>query len=476
MDVESLLQEKLKKLEELKRQRSIKQKELISQFSSDTHNNNNDNKDHGDENDSVNTVSEEIIEFKDPILSEVHYSGTINDENVSPISQPPKIMYTKTIDTSDLEYIASPSDPEITKAQLEKDLERKIRAELEKKYKEKYNDALNSLIYSSSPLKDSSGSNKVDEPEEYSQHLEYPKTKIKQIFICETDENKFLTLHDDYICLWCIDRSTYFTLTRQISLYTQINTAIFDSGNTDKIIAGSESGYIFIFDLLENTQFRSKIQINPIISICQSSNSLIILTVDGDYILMATNLIDILDPLTNIFKTYEINSNNPFVLDIERITITTCKYINANNAIVGLIAGEVLLVDFGLKKITVIYAGSDDKLPNINIAYNNGKILILNLDNSIKVYNVTGNNIVEGIDLPNLSFSVEWLTSSTFVTCSIRNEVHLWKLQDDKIKRFKKLNFETNKEMAFISCIKLLNNSTLILGDLNGKVYSLNVN
>lgn len=298
MNIEQLLQEKKKKLEELKKQRLLKQDELTSHLSSLPHSPNKP---------SDNTNQEQTVEkVKNTLVdttNDIDYHKNITVKNISP---PPPILYTKNTTTSELDTdsITSIDIEQLTK-KIHRDLEKKIRKELEDKYTKLYTDTVKDLKKDSNFTKDHHHNSEPTQQYTDSKNnelLEYPTTKVKQISISPLVPNRFLTLHDDLICVWN-KTDNDLTLTDRIPIFTKINVAIFDSKVPDKIITGSESGYTTVIDLSKNTQITSQIQLTSIISLYESSGSLLVLTSDATYVVLAMNLIDILNEPTNIFQS-----------------------------------------------------------------------------------------------------------------------------------------------------------------------------
>lgn len=476
MDIEKLLEEKKKKLEDLKKQRLEKQNDLITHFSTpDLNETKTGEEPHFDhQNDTENTENKYISESVSSELSTVEKEKTSNAFNIA-ITKPPPILYNKTTDTSDSNYDSQASNEEELTKKIHRELEKKIRLEMEQKYKSLYDKAVENFKESNETIKhepvihsDNTAIRKV---------LDYPKTKIKQISKSETNSSKILTLHDDCICIWELKDMVLY-LDNCIYLYTKINIAIFDQKNSNKIIFGSDSGFIYIHDLIKNSQIRSKFQLNSIVSLYQTSETLIVLTIDASYAIVAMNLVDILNPLKNILESNDFKISKDSQLKEKDTVICTSIFLNANNAIIGLLTGEVISVDFGEQKLDVLYENEKVKLPAISFSYIQGKILILGLDHSIQILSVgTGLNFVDPINLPDLTFSVEWLTSSSFISCTIKNEFTIWEIKNDTIIKVKSLNIENdnNINFALISAIKSLDSSTLIYGDLKGSVKVLSL-
>lgn len=473
MDIEELLQQKKRKLEELKKQRLVKQQELISHFSSPEENNENDVK-QSEIDYSITTENLIDNEKTKKLVSNTfsHVSGTIP-------SPPPRFLYTKNTDTVDLDFEFN-SDLDVLKEELQRDLEKKIRKDLEAKFQKDFDKAVKTLNLTKNTRTEATASDLENIEIDAKKNLEYPVTKVKQIGRCKEDSAKFLTLHDDCVCIW-EKKGSEFVLSDRISLYAKTNFAMFDITNSQKIITGSESGYIHIYDLPSKLHIQSKMQFNSIISMYQSSSSLIVLTLDGSYALLAMNLVDILSPLTNIFTSAEFASNGKIPLSHENIVISASEFINANNLVLALLTGEVISVDFGQRKVSLIFHDmeSGEKLPIMSLYYNSGKLIILGLDHTVRIVSVTtGLNLYETIDLPDLTFSVDWLSPTLFVSCSIQNILTIWKLQNDKIVKLKSLSIQETKtaKLSLISCIKAIDADTLAVGELSGRFYTSNVN
>lgn len=437
MDIEKLLQEKLKDSEKIKKNRLSKQNELM--FSTQITPNN------------ANHVSEEPLE-----------NNSIHNRNQH--NEPAEITdHTNSVDIDNL------------KLQIQRDVERQIRLELEESYKKQFDDAIIMLHKQTAFQTDNEKELEEQEAQESNniEELTYPKTNVKKIVSMDSDNSKILSLHDDYICLWDFNSdNNELSLCNSYQIFSKVTAVIFDSMDSDQIIYGCESGFIFIYNFKTKNILRSQIQISSITAIAQSANALVILTSNGQYLGLATNLIDILHPLTNIFTDFELSSS----VNHENTTITACYVINANSIIIGLITSEVLLVDFGSRKMNVLLNQTPSSLPVISLDYNAGKLLVLSLDHSIKIINVTtGMNIVENIDTMILTFYAKWLSSSYILTCSITNVITIWKL--DNTKFLKIGNFETKKkeEPPFISAIHVLNKSLILVGDLTGKMEPFNV-
>ncbi|GAV27219.1 hypothetical protein PMKS-000683 [Pichia membranifaciens] len=484
MDIEELLQQKKRKLEELKKQRLAKQQDLLSQLSSS---------EKKDENNTKESDSEYSKLEEKPLVSKVetreadHENITIaiplnhkrSDLPQSTVDVLPRLQYTKNTDTTELDEDVDFS-LEHLKKQIERDVEKRLRKELEEKFRKDFDKAVKSLeslkyIQTEENLL-SEETTESDTPN----NLKYPNTKTKQITLCESDPARFLTLHDDCICIWKKKESD-ITFSDSIPLYTKTNVAIFDSGNSGKIITGSESGYVYIFDLSNKSHIRSNIQLSSIVSMYQSSGSLIVLTLDGNYAMLAMNLIDVLNPVVNFFTSLEYKTNSEVPITHENIVISASQFISANNVIIALLTGEVVSVDFGQRKLSVICNNADSsyKLPVMCLSYSAGKIIILGLDHTVKIVSATtGLNLFKTEDLPDLTFLAEWMTPSLVVTCSVQNVFTLWKLQNEKMINSKLTDIEspTDANLTLVSSIKALDATTLIVGDLKGKVYTVNVN
>lgn len=484
MDIEELLQQKKRKLEELKKQRLTKQQDLLSQISS------------SERKDETNTEESDLGYVRlqqEHVVAEIESTET--DYRITNVPAPlshklsnlpqntidvlPRLQYTKNTDTTELDDVSDTNSESLTK-QIERDVEKRIRKELEEKFRKDFDKAVKAL--------ESLKHVQVEEiipSEETTENmtpnsLKYPATKTKQINSCENKPGVFLTLHDDFICIWK-KRESGITLVDNIPLYTKTNVAIFDSGNPTKVITGSESGYIYIFDLTNKSHFRSNVQLSPIVSIYQSSGSLIVLTIDGNYIILAMNLIDVLNPIVNLFTSLEYKTNSEVNINHENIIICACQFVSANNVVIALLTGEVVSVDFGQRKLSMILeiVDSNDKLPVMSLSYSSGKIIILGLDHTIKIVSATtGLNLVRTEDLPDLTFLAEWMSPSLVVTCSVQNVFTLWKLQNEKMVCSNLSDFEgpTNTNLTLVSSIKALDATTLIVGDLKGKVHTINVN
>lgn len=476
MDIEKLLEEKKKKLEDLKKQRVEKQNDLISHFSTPVTDKSNSIKIDeeylsDDQNDTLNTQNNKSNSLE---LTKNQTIKISNNLDVT-ITKPPPILYNKTTDTSDSAYDLQTLDEEELTKKIHRELEKKLRIEIEQKYKKLYDKAVENFKESNETIKIEpiSNSNNITSKK----YINYPKTKIKQISKSKTDLQKILTLHDDCICIWELNNMN-LNLSECVHLYTKVNIAIFDQKNPNKIIAGSDSGFIYIYDLFENSQIRSKFQFNSIVSIYQTSETLIILTIDASYAIVAMNLVDILNPLKSIINSNDFKINKESQLNEKDTVICTSIFINANNVIIGLLTGEVISVDFGEQKLDVLYQNEKVKLPAISFSYIQGKILILGLDHSVQILSVTtGLNFADPMNLPDLSFSVQWLNSSSFISCTIKNEFIIWEIKNDKVIKVKTLNNENvNINHTLISAIEPLNSSSLIYGDLKGKVKFLSLN
>ena len=482
MDIEELLQQKKRKLEELKKQRLAKQQDLLSELSSEKK----------DENNTKELDSEFIKLEEKPFVTEVetikadheHITVAIplnhkhSDLPQSTVDVLPRLQYTKNTDTTELDD-DSDSSLEHLKKQIERDVEKRLRKELEEKFREDFDKAVKSLESLKYIQAEENLLSEGTAESDTANNLKCPNTKTKQITLCEGDPDRFLTLHDDCICIWKKGESD-ITFSDSIPLYTKTNVAIFDSGNSRKIITGSESGYVYIFDLSNKSHIRSNIQLSSIVSIYQSSGSLIVLTLDGNYTMLAMNLIDVLNPVVNFFTSLEYKSNSEVSIDHESIVISASQFISANNVVIALLTGEVVSVDFGQRKLSVICNNADSnyKLPVMSLSYSSGKIIILGLDHTVKIVSATtGLNLFKTEDLPDLTFLAEWMSPSLVVTCSVQNVFTLWKLQNEKIINLKLTDIEgpTNANLTLVSSIKALDATTLIVGDLKGKVYTVNV-
>jgi hypothetical protein len=462
MDIKQILLDKKKKLQELKKQRALKEQEITSQL----------------ENQKVIASEEDI-----PTNKLEHP----DEEEILPNEQEQKNLTSLDINKIDLiipplekfdfltsTEIESTIDTEELTIQLKRDLEKSIRKELEEKYKQLYENTVKDL-------KPEIVDNLQSSPTETKKIIKYPTTKVKQISISENSLNTFLTLHDDSITIWNIKDNEIFIID-QIHLFSQVNFAIFDSKEPNKIISAYETGYIHITNLDDSSEIQTAAQLAPIISIHQSSTSIIAFCSKGDYLVFANNLIDELIPKKNIFTSSEFTSNlSNFQLsdsNLSNLVISSCTFINSNSAIISLLTGEMLLIDFGSYNVSLLYKPQNNPLPAMSISYNSGKVLILGLDHTLNIISIsTGTKIVEPVYISHLAFFVEWINPDLFVSCSVQNQVTVWKIDNEKIIKVKQIEHNTDTdEKPLISSLKVINTSKILIGDLEGGNYIINVN
>jgi hypothetical protein len=464
MDFDKILKEKQQKLEELRKQRLEKQQELASQLSlvKETH-----------AIDTPQTITPDPVDSQNENI-ELSTDGNHSQSaiEVFQIPPPPPLDPIASFDESsslaiDIDEVHEYRQEEMI-SRMKIDVERQIRQELEAKYRNEYTKALENL----SELKKPSQS-EVDIGNIHSEKkLVYPTTKVKRI-IYNAGSDNLLSLHEDYICVWTRDGSTdQFTLTDQWKTLVTMNAAIIDSKDNDRIIAASELGYIYIHTFSTGLTEISKLQNNPLVDVFETSNTIIVLTISGEYSILASNLIDVLAPATNVFTSTDFTIDQKHIP--KHIRITTSLFLDANNVLISMFTGETFLVDLALKKATLIH-NSESSLPTVSLSFDAGRVLILGLDHSVNIINLsTATPVTKPYFLPDLAFSAEWLTPSTFVTCSVQNNLELWRVKHDKIVR------ERNKSCSLadgddkpplISKMRVVDASNVVVGDLSGSVY-----
>lgn len=468
MNIEQLLEEKKKKLEELKKQRLEKQNNLFSHLSS--------SKDVNiitstqDQQTNIEEFTPDIKKIEEEEFSIVKKENSkilMNDE------KRPKSIYVKTTTTADLDLRSSvPTEEELTQ-KIYKSLEKRIRKELEEKYKKLYKESVKEYT----ELKKSNGNtnDEITTDNEDNVSLEYPTTQVKRVSISSTDSNKILTLHNNCICVW-IRSDSNLTLIHKISLYTKINVAIFDINDSDKIITGSESGFVYIFNFKDGSQLRSQIQLESIAALYQSSGSIMIITWNATYTIIAMNLVDVISSPTDFLFSRSFKFSESITLLEDERNIADCYFVNVNNLIVSLFSSKVISVDFGQQKLSLL-CDEMNNLPIASLSTNQGRVLVLGLDHSIRIINMTtGLNTVTLVHLPNLTLSAIWLTPSSFISYSINNEFTLWKLQNDKIVKIKDIDVHNDTHLTDrIVTMEVLDPTTLVIGDFKGNVQIFNI-
>lgn len=380
--------------------------------------------------------------------------------------------------------------------QLKRNLEKQIREELELKYQKSYENTINKIksdLMESHQITSNFTIQPEVSPKNEAIELVIPTTKIKDVVfssdfqINESKEsNLLLTLHDDLICIWDY-HSNEFQLKHQIKLHSKVNMAIFDLQSSDKIYAASDNGYIYSYTLSDYSHTRTQIQLSSLILIYQLSiHSIIAFTVDGDYIILAGNLVDVLSPPLNIFLSHEFKKDYQQSKS-KSVLITTCLMINSNNLVIALLSGEVLLVDLANKSISSLYKPTSNPLPAVLLSYNFGKLLILGLDHSINIINISNKiKLVDTLIMSELSFCADWIDHNSIITCSIQNQATIWNIDNNKLKRDKVIDLSTvgidekenailmNKFKPMISMMKMVDGH-VIVGDLGGKILSTKI-
>lgn len=146
--------------------------------------------------------------------------------------------------------------------------------------------------------------------------------------------------------------------------------------------------------------------------------------------------------------------------------------------VISLLSGEVISVDLGQQKLTMLLNNSTTNLPTISLSYTQSKIILLGLDHSIRLKDITNNlDLIEVIDTPDLTFSIAWLTSMTFISCSFKNEFIVWKIQNNKLLKDRIISEESVNDdthnITLISTLKVWDQKTILVGDLKGNVYTI---
>lgn len=249
MEIDSILKEQRKKLQLLKAQRVQKQQELAHRLSS--------TQERGakgvptTEEDEPRETQDSAPKREEAVVNLEAGQGPQNlpgqqgtgqsplDVLPQPRSPPSdkvqspstRVIYTKTVDTTDLRSKAALEDIEEYKKQLEKKLEKSIRAELESKYRKSYNDEIEKLKELNALSLKGKDRNKQKDQENPDRDLKYPTTKVKQLSMCDQIPSRFLSLHDDCVCIWTVEaenRRAEPILTNQVPLFSQVNHVLFD--------------------------------------------------------------------------------------------------------------------------------------------------------------------------------------------------------------------------------------------------------
>ena len=396
MDISQLLEEKKQKLEQLRLQR-IELEEVPNVEKQDT----------------VEVSLQEIPQVKYDIPPPII----------------PKIEPVLPLQDADIEELES---------KLRKELEIKVRAELEDKYRKYYESAVQDLTKTQRPHSLQS--------EEGKEKCEFTPTKTKVKYI-DVHENSCLSVHDDCIQIYKLPS---LTIIGKIPLHSKANVAVFDRTNNERIIVGYENGFVHVYTPAFCVS--SRYQLDSIIAIHQSLNSVIIVSSAGEYTVLAPNIIDVLIPATNIFTALQFSHNEVLKTLHPLKVITVCSFVGANNVILGLVTGDILSVDIGTHTITKIHKSS---LPPLSISYTSGKTLVLSLDHSLTI--IHGDTVEHDVGF---SFLAKWITPSAFLTCTFQNELSIW--SDNKKSKIHIIEGST------VSAIEILDSKTLVVADLEG--------
>lgn len=471
MDIEQLLQEKKLRLEQLRKQRLSTQRELQTDPNNDAQTPD-PTSHHVTE--TPTTISESpsvsaIDSHEDILHAETHGQPHIE---IKPLNL--KINNTEENDHSDT--INDINIQELT-LNLKRELTKSIRLELEEKYKSLFK-TLNTDTKQTDPS--------PNDPKEATTHhhtnLQYPTSKVMSISICECEPNRFLSIHDDCICIWEIRNKTP-QLLKNITTYSTVNCAIFNIQDPDIIIIGYETGFLNILNIHTDAVIRSRIQLNPIITIHSNlNNSYNIICSNGDFLKISNNLIDLLIPTINIFNSMEFNFSS-LNIPMNNLYLLSSFFISSNNLIINLINNNLLLIDLLNYKLTKLNTHDHFNSPIISISYNSNKLSILDLNHNLNVLNLLTNSSMlkdeDSIYLPNLSFFIKWISPTSILCVSMDNLITVWDFKNNndlvKLKEFK-WNNGAEKDNRTISSVMVLDLDTILIGDLNGGIHACHLN